>query len=73
MLEMFLVILAPLPGIQDAYINEIYPDLKDSISGEKGTNAKLYVNWIFLSFAMTFRMYLLIRFLITFTRFRSAR
>jgi hypothetical protein len=70
---MFLVILAPLPGIQDAYILELYPDLKDPISGEKGTYAKLYVNSVLLSIAMTLRMYLLIRFLITFTRFRSAR
>ena len=38
-----------------------------------GADAKLYLNSILLSCAMILRMVLLIRFLITFTRFRSAR
>lgn len=72
-LENFLMILAPFPGIQDSYINEYYPDQTDPDTGNKGVHKKLYVNWVLLSIAMTLRMYLLIRFLITFTRFRSAR
>ena len=72
-LELFIVSLAPLPGIENIYINEYYPDWLDPETNEKGTNAKLYVNWILLAAAMIMRMYLLIRFLITFTRFRSAR
>jgi len=71
--EIFLVILAPIPGMQDEYIKELYPDLTDPTSGKKGAHAKLYYNWILLAAAMTFRMYLLIRFLISFTRFRSGR
>jgi hypothetical protein len=67
------MILAPFPGIQDSYIYEHYPDLTDPDTGNKGVHKKLYVNWVLLSIAMTLRMYLLIRFLITFTRFRSAR
>lgn len=72
-LELFLVALAPLPGIDDIYILEYYPDWPDPETKEKGAHAKLYVNWILLSAAMILRLYLLIRFLITFTRFRSAR
>ena len=67
------MILAPFPGLQDAYIYELYPDLTDPDTGNKGVHKTLYVNVVLLSIAMTLRMYLLIRFLITFTRFRSAR
>lgn len=55
------------------YIPETYPDWKDPDTGKLGAHAKLYVNAILLSCAMILRMVLLIRFLITFTRFRSAR
>ena len=72
-MELFIVSLAPLPGIDDVFIMEYYPDWPDPETKEKGTYAKLYVNWILLSAAMILRLYLLIRFLITFTRFRSAR
>ena len=72
-MELFIVSLAPLPGIEDMFIEEYYPDWPDPITKKMGTHAKLYVNWILLAAAMIMRMYLLIRFLITFTRFRSAR
>jgi hypothetical protein len=72
-LELFLVAIAPLPGIEDMFILEYYPDWPDPTTKEKGANAKLYVNQILLSGAMILRMYLVIRFMITFTRFRSAR
>jgi hypothetical protein len=73
MIEMFLCALAPIPGLEDTYIGETYPDWNNPETGEKPAYAKLYVNEILLSCAMILRMYLLIRFLITFTRFRSAR
>lgn len=72
-IEIVIMSLAPLPGIEDLYIPETYPDWKDPLTGKLGAHSKLYVNAILLSCAMILRMALLIRFLITFTRFRSAR
>jgi hypothetical protein len=65
--------LAPIPGLKNLYIPEYYPDYNDPNSQVKGYHEKLYVNDILLSTAMIFRLVLLVRFLLTFTRFRSVR
>ena len=80
--ELFTMFLSPIPGIQDIYIPEYYPDWSNPATKQiqehgrldlNTTRVPLYINKILLAAAMILRMQLLIRFLITFTRFRSAR
>jgi hypothetical protein len=55
------------------HIDEYYADLKDPDTGDLGVETELRLNGILLSAAMIFRMMLLIRYLIAFSRFRSGR
>lgn len=73
MLEMLLVALAPFPGLQESYIPEYYPDWNDPDTNDKGAHAKLHINHLLLAAAMIFRITLLVRFIVTFSRFKSAR
>ena len=67
------MVLAPIPGLEAIFITEYYPDWNDPDTGELGAHAKLYLNTILLAAAMIFRMSQLVRFLVTFTQFRSTR
>lgn len=62
---MLLNIIAPYPGLQDVYLNEVYPDRKVTV--------RLYSNNILLFLAMHIRTYLILRFLLNFTAYTSPR
>jgi len=72
-IELIILSLAPLPGLHATNIDEVYQDLEDPSTGELGVNAKLDWNCILLAAALIFRMYIFVRYLVSFSRFRDAR
>lgn len=63
--EMLLLLIAPYPGLSEVYIVENYID--------KGISVNLSVNNILLFLAMIIRIYLILRFLLIFTRYKNSR
>ena len=63
--EIFCSILAPFPGLEDVTFKENYSDREVEVD--------LYVNVFLLCTAMIVRLYLIIRFTLSFSRYRNAR
>lgn len=65
MLELFSVLLAPYPGLEDKTFTEVYSD--------RGVSIPLRINVLLLCVAMLARLYLFIRFVLSFSRYRNSR
>jgi hypothetical protein len=63
--EIFILLLAPYPGLENNYYNETYKD--------KNVSIKIKVNIVLLFFAMLFRIYLFLRCSLTFSKHFDAR
>eukprot|EP00347_Sterkiella_histriomuscorum_P011352 403372782 len=64
-LELISVALSPYPGLQDATITEVYID--------RDITNELNVNVLLLCCALIIRLYLAIRFILSFTSYRNSR
>ncbi len=65
LLEAFMIIIAPYPGFEDSTFEEHYPD--------RDTTINMPFNVILLASAMISRLYLIIRFGLSASRYRNSR
>lgn len=64
-LEIIIIMIAPYPGLEDTTFNEVYYD--------KNASVKIRVNVPLLWIAMMIRLYLLVRFVLSSTRYINPR
>lgn len=64
-MELFAISLAPYPGLEDIFFLETYPD--------REVEVELRINVVFLATAMLLRLYLMIRFLLSSSKYRDSR